>query len=227
MRTRHVLGHKKSIVLFAIASTIVLSGCSSKPDPDSNFNPATQQAELQTCLEKLKPMVEDIERKGLDRGDYVPGSELTVKNVTFRYYQGLMWGYRQLHVYLSWGSMTPEKKQAAGPFICPLRADFTSHENAIKKEIAEVEALFKKKLSYQSLEETREEGRKALDEWDKVLRDDIADRKKKLEAASIRHTMSNRHGVRIDTYTLKSGRSIICSTTVPSTGPIMNCDGEP
>lgn len=207
---------------------VLIAGCRGKEDPDSYFNPATQEVEVRACIDKLKPMIEDIQRRKLDHGNYVPGTELTIKNTTFGYYQRLVSGYRKLPTYLSWKSLTPEEKEQAFYFHCPLPSDFINHEVAINKEIADVEALFKKKLSYQTVQENVEEGLKSRDEWDKIVREDIPVRRKKLQSVSVNHTMSNRNGIRIDSYQMKNGSLVICSTTVhPSAGPNMNCDGEP
>lgn len=69
---------------------------------------------------------------------------------------------------------------------------------------------------------------KSRDEFDAATRDNTADRRKRLETASTGHTMSNKHGVRIDRYRLKDGRTVVCTTTVPAAGPaVFDCDGEP
>lgn len=228
MPTKYALRSVQHAAISGLCLAFLIVGCKSKEDPDSYFNPATEEVQVRACIDKLKPMIEDIKRKKLDHGDYVPGSELTVKNMTFRYYQHFVSSYERLPVYLTWKSLTPAQKEQARTFYCPVQADFIGHEASIKKEIADVEVLFKKKLSYQTMAESREEGLKSRDEWDKIVREDIPVRRKNLQTASVRHTMSNSHGVRIDTYMMKNGTSVICSTTVhPSAGPNMNCDGEP
>lgn len=102
------------------------------------------------------------------------------------------------------------------------------YEAAIAKEVAETERVLQRKLPLQSLEDVQAEGQKSLAEADEAIRSVNGRTTKRLQAASVHHTLSNRNGVRIDTYTLKDGRSVICSTTVRgSAPPIMNCDDEP
>lgn len=213
----------------AAAAVAILAGCSSEPDPNRYFNAATDGPRLQACLAKLGPMVADIQRKGLDEGEYRPGSQITVKNLTFRYYQHLVWEYGYLKQYLGWETLSLEQKNKLGLFLgCTNVENFTTHEAAIATEIADTERLFKTKLPQESLEDIQAAGRKALDEADDAIRAGNAQTAKRLQAASVHHTMSNRNGVRIDTYALKDGRYVICSTTVRgSSPPLMDCDGEP
>lgn len=228
MLTHNSRRYVRNAALACLAVVLLVTGCTSKTDPDTYFDPAKDETRVQACIDKLKPMIAEIKRKRLDDGDYVPGSELTIKNTTFRYYQRLVYGYQGLPIYLSWRKLTPEQKEKAFIFFCPIGDDFTNHEEAIKKEVVEIETLFKRKLSYQSQADTISEGLKSRDEWDKIVRDAIPDRRKKLLAAASSHTMTNRYGVRIDTYVMKNGSSVICSTTVHATaGPNMNCDNEP
>ena len=103
-------------------------------------------------------------------------------------------------------------------------------ENA--KEVAAVEARYAELSKDIDQKKARqkiiEEGYKSRDEFDAATRDNTADRRKRLEAASASRTMSNKHGVRIDRYRLKDGRTVVCTTTVPAAGPaVFDCDGEP
>lgn len=67
----------------------------------------------------------------------------------------------------------------------------------------------------------------ALNTWDNAIRDEATDRRKRLERAAVRHRMSNKHGVRIDHYTLKGGRTISCTTTIKgNSAAIFDCDGD-
>lgn len=223
---------KRALRVGCFASSVAvatLAGCSSEPDPNRYFNAATDGPRLQACLAKLGPMVADIQRKGLDQGEYRPGSQITVKNLTFRYYQALVWKQGYLQRYLGWDKLSLKQKNDLGPFLgCHEVENFTTHEAAIATEIADTERLFKTKLPRESLEDIQAAGRKSLDEADEAIRAGNAQTAKRLQAASVHHAMSNRNGVRIDTYTLKDGRSVICSTTVRgSSPPLMDCDGEP
>lgn len=223
---------RRALRVACIAATLAaatLAGCSSEPDPNRYFNAASDGPRLQACLAKLGPMVADIQRQGLDQGEYRPGSQLTVKNVTFRYYQRLVWTYGHLQRYSGWEKLSVKEKKDLGLFYgCPEVENFTTYKAAIAKEIADTEQLFKTKLPLESLEDVQAAGRKSLDEADDAIRAGNAQQAKRLQAASVQHAMSNRNGVRIDTYTLKDGRSVICSTTVRgSSPPLMDCDGEP
>ncbi|WP_031431684.1 hypothetical protein [Methylomicrobium agile] len=75
----------------------------------------------------------------------------------------------------------------------------------------------------------REEGAKALEEFDTLLRNNVAERRKALEDAAVEHKRINTSGPTMtDGYTMKDGRLIICTTKVLSSAPaIMECDGEP
>jgi hypothetical protein len=80
----------------------------------------------------------------------------------------------------------------------------------------------------EDVRKARAEGAKALEEWDAAIRENTTDTRKELRKAAVSHRTTNRNGVRIDTYVLKDGRSVICSTTVRGNSPaIMNCDGQP
>lgn len=80
----------------------------------------------------------------------------------------------------------------------------------------------------ENIRKAQEEGARALEQWDTAIRDNTADTRKKLEKAAAKYWMTNRNGVRVDTYVLKDGRSVICSTTIRgNSAAIMNCDGEP
>lgn len=73
------------------------------------------------------------------------------------------------------------------------------------------------------------EGYNALVEFDDVIRDGNARRRKALEKAAIKHEHNNGYGLpaTVDLYTMKDGRLVLCTTSISSTGAIMNCDGEP
>lgn len=80
----------------------------------------------------------------------------------------------------------------------------------------------------EDVRKARADGAKALEEWDAAIRENTTDTRKELRKAAVSHRTTNRNGVRIDTYVLKDGRSVICSTTVRGNSPaIMNCDGQP
>lgn len=100
----------------AVAAT-TLAGCSSEPDPNRYFNVSTDGPRLKACLAKLGPMVDEIQRKGLDKGEYRPGFAVTVKTVTFRYYQSLVWKYGHLQQYVGWDKLSPKQKTDLGPFL--------------------------------------------------------------------------------------------------------------
>lgn len=80
---------------------------------------------------------------------------------------------------------------------------------------------------WQQQQKAKEEGRKALEKWDQVINDEAAGRRQRLQKASVKHTMSNRAGVRLDYYHLRSGKVVICTTSVPKVGaPNFSCDGD-
>jgi hypothetical protein len=73
----------------------------------------------------------------------------------------------------------------------------------------------------------QEEGVRALDQADKAIRDDSAERRTRLEKASKQIRTSNSNGVRVDQYILKRGGVIACTTTISGNSPAMfNCDGD-
>lgn len=74
----------------------------------------------------------------------------------------------------------------------------------------------------------REEGNKALEEWDAAIRNNTDDRRKRLASIAVGHTMTNKHGMRIDRYELRNGQTVVCTTTAGGPGAaIFDCDGEP
>lgn len=73
------------------------------------------------------------------------------------------------------------------------------------------------------------EGAKYLEEWDTLIRNNVAERRKALENTAVEHRRINTSGPAMtDGYTMRDGRLIICTTKVLSSGPaVMECDGEP
>lgn len=83
------------------------------------------------------------------------------------------------------------------------------------------------RVAEENLKQSKEKGAQALDDADNAIRQEATERRTSLEKASIRTTMSNQHGVRIDRYFLKGGKVITCTTTISGNTPAMfNCDGN-
>lgn len=80
---------------------------------------------------------------------------------------------------------------------------------------------------YEMQKSATEERERALTEWDTVSRSNIDERRKKLEKASRKVMTDSSGSTRVDTYYLKKGGTVNCSTKVTDSGTFMNCDGEP
>jgi hypothetical protein len=102
-------------------------------------------------------------------------------------------------------------------------------EAAENKKIARDKSYAENKIARESLDSARLEGIKALQDLDTAIRDDISSRRNALEKAAVKHEHNNGQGqpTTVDLYTMKDGRLILCTTSISSTGAIMNCDGEP
>lgn len=70
----------------------------------------------------------------------------------------------------------------------------------------------------------REKAIRERDEVDAAIRDDIVQRRTDLEKKSVQHAMKMAGNIRTDLYTMSDGHSIVCTTIVHDTGPIMSCD---
>lgn len=70
----------------------------------------------------------------------------------------------------------------------------------------------------------REEALRERDKVDAAIRDDVVQRRKDLEGKSVQHSMKMAGNIRTDLYTMNDGRSIVCTTVVYDTGPIMECN---
>ncbi|MGZ8213043.1 MAG: hypothetical protein ACXWTP_00880 [Methylosarcina sp.] len=102
-----------------------------------------------------------------------------------------------------------------------------------KSELTESEKYFvesKAKLEKsRTIAVPRKDGAKYLEEWDTLIRNDVANRRNALEDAAVEHVRINTSGaIMADRYTMKDGRYIICTTKVLPSGPaVMECDGKP
>lgn len=79
---------------------------------------------------------------------------------------------------------------------------------------------------YKKREDPAELREKALAEADNAIRDDIENRRARLNKASRHHEIKVLGHNRFDTYDMKDGRVIICRTKVNDIGPLMDCDGD-
>ncbi len=78
-----------------------------------------------------------------------------------------------------------------------------------------------------SQEEIARERQAALDEADNAIRAEAAERRARLKKAAVRVQTTNRNGIRVDQYVLKSGRVIGCTTTITGNSPaLFVCDGN-
>ena len=89
----------------------------------------------------------------------------------------------------------------------------------------------KRKYSWETaernLQNSKDEGERALEETDSAIRAEASERRARLEKASKNIRTTNKNGVRVDQYVLKSGRIISCTTTISGNSPaIFNCDGD-
>ncbi len=100
-----------------------------------------------------------------------------------------------------------------------------SAEVKARKEKERQESIERSRAAEESIERAREEGARALEEADKAIREANGDRRAELERKAVSHRMSNRHGVRVDQYTMPDGSVVTCTTTISGNSPAMfNCD---
>jgi hypothetical protein len=112
----------------------------------------------------------------------------------------------------------------------PSKPEETSEELSERyAEEAEESAASARSMSAEAeVVRNREEGRKALDAWDQAIRTNNETMLADLQKHAVQHKVVNTAGFKIDSFVLKDGRVIQCTTTAGGNGPaITNCDGEP
>lgn len=102
-------------------------------------------------------------------------------------------------------------------------------EQEIAKEKEKAEFLAKSREAEAKVLAAREEGARALEEFDNAIRENAGNRRRALEKAAASHKHFNiSANIAVDSYIMKDGRQIVCSTKVLPTAPaIFDCDGEP
>lgn len=84
------------------------------------------------------------------------------------------------------------------------------------------------KTPEQKIAEAREEGARALDQWDAAIRKNNEEMRSELAAHAIAHHVRTSDDLRVDMYGMPDGRWIACTTKLyPQGAPITTCDGEP
>lgn len=99
----------------------------------------------------------------------------------------------------------------------------------ISSERIEIKQVMDNRTPEERIRAAREEGAKALEEFDDAIRDNTQKRRNILEKAAVSHKHYNiSANIAVDSYTMKDGRYITCSTKVLPTAPaVFDCDGEP
>jgi hypothetical protein len=129
------------------------------------------------------------------------------------------------------GTANPQSWGLAGViFVIGAICVFTfmpSSEERIKEAREKAARYDEYGAAEKKLAESKLAGSTALEDADNAIRAEAADRRTRLEKTSVRTTMSNKNGVRIDRYFFESGKVITCTTTISGNSPAMfDCDGN-
>ncbi|MDM0118871.1 hypothetical protein [Variovorax arabinosiphilus] len=117
-----------------------------------------------------------------------------------------------------------------------IAANLARAQRQLDEELASEAALKRLAAQVEAGREARERRRademeaayRSRDEFDAAVRQNTAVSRASLEKAAVRRYRNNTGGsVMVDTYVLKDGRSINCTTKVSGAGPaIFKCDGD-
>lgn len=201
--------HILKVFLMSVSGLVFLSACDPSNVHDGKWSPEDKKL-VANCLVQLKEALLPIIAQG---GDQDPE-----KNAS--------------------GHVNESKKQLYSAYLdlvvkkYALEKDITERspwEERMKfehyfKECKEHRLVTDKNEKHENAAELRE---KALAEWDSAIKSDMDKRTRNLKRLAVSVKTVNTQGARYDSYKLKDGRVISCSTKVSDTGTFMNCDGNP
>lgn len=197
----------------ALAACITLLGCG-----DSRYPPA-YRSDAESCLVKLKPIVDEIRSKNLHK--YEKGNrrgsveERFIAEETARYYSHSVFHYEKvLPAFLNWEKLSEEERKRLGEYQMCSR--FITSDEGLRNHIDHSLRVNAKRLK----EETEREYLNRMNrEIDGAQEGVIEEYRRK----AVSHSVSSSGSVRVDTFKMPNGSLVYCKTTVLDSGKAVSC----